>query len=184
MVHQSFYSRFGGGEAYASDVIAEHPETAPLFEEYAATGTFPTAALLALAKERAVLLENDTMEITLPDPELHSLQLGSGGLTLPVETLLFNGPGLLLQDSRDAEAWEADQQRRFWTNLYSELETSRTSLHPELAKLLVWYHYRNALHFVNKKAFSSALLEVRMAERLKPEEARLFELDGWLSKKL
>jgi len=179
MVHQSLYSRFGGGTAYAQDMVVRYPEVAPVFDEYFETGHFPLAALRKVARERIVLLENDTMEVLDGSSRFKEFELGEGGLTVPVDTLLFSGPGLQLRDSVGGAAWEKERQIGFWTDFYTELRPMGEP-HPELAKLLVWYHYRNALLFINKGIKVLAHLEVTLARRHQPNSKRLFELDGLL----
>ena len=180
MVHQSFYSRFAGGRAYARDIVARYPELEPVFAEYFETGYFPLASLTALAGTRPVLLENDVMAVAAGQEQFREFELGDGGLTVPANQLLFSGPGVLLQGSKGAGWWEARRQHEFWTDFYSSLGPD-SPLHPELAKLLVWYHYRNALGFINKGHYSLALLEVRLAGRLHPDSERISKLDQLLA---
>ncbi len=180
MIHQSLYSRFDGGAAYAADVVAEHPESAPLFEEFQQTGYFPMKAVVAAAADREILFENDTMQITLPADYLQPFSLGEGGLPLPADQLAFDGPGVLYNVPRRLGWNEGRIQRDFWTGFYEDLGTTGI-VHGELAKLLVWYHYRNALYFVNRRAARRALLEVQLARQLKPNFKRLFEFEKALT---
>ena len=179
LVHQSLFSRFDEGKGYALDMTALHPELAPVFQQFSQTGAFPLEALDEVRKRRPVLLETDTLEVTTKDPRMAPFSLGDGGLPIPSARLQFVGPGVLLADESGSKALRFQLQQRFWTAVYEDLEG--TPLHPELSKLLVWYHYRNALHFINAGIMAAALLEVRMAQRLSPGEARLLELDELLN---
>ncbi|MBM4352674.1 MAG: DUF2723 domain-containing protein [Deltaproteobacteria bacterium] len=174
--HQSLYSRFQGGRPYCQDLVRQSPELAPVTEEYLSTGGFPVRSLRELSKHREVLLENDTMRVSADDPRLAPFSLGDSGLPVDARELTYEGPGVLLAPAAGREVEETTSQRSFWTGFYRDLEGSG-GLHPELAKLLVWFHYRNALLFVNKKVWRNALLEVRMARRLEPDEQRLLDLE-------
>lgn len=179
MVHQSLYSRFGRGAAYAADVSARYPETAPLFQQFLATGSFPLEALIDIASEREVLLENDTVAVQVDIPYLQQFTLGDGGLPLSADDLAFGGPGVLYNVPRRVGWDEGRLQRSFWTGFYEDLGTVG-GVHGELAKLLVWYHYRNALYFVNRWSPRRALLEVKLARELTPDFHRLAEFESAL----
>ncbi len=181
--HQSLYSRFQGGTPYCRDLATQEPDLAPLAGEYLATGGFPLSSLRQLASVREVLLENDTMRVTVDDDSLQPFSLGDSGLPVDARELTLEGPGVLLSPAAGQEARETANQRNFWTGFYRDLESSG-NLHPELAKLLVWFHYRNALLFLNKRVWRNALLEVRMARRLKPDEQRLLDLEMLLEDRL
>jgi len=174
--HQSFYSRFEGGLPYCEDLRHEFPQLTSVLDEYLSTGGFPVRSLRSLAATREVLLENDTMSVTADDPALTQFSLGDSGLPVDARELTFEGPGVLLSPAAGREPQETANQRNFWMAFYRDLEDSGT-LHPELAKLLVWFHYRNALLFMNKRVFANALLEVRMARRLQPGEQRILDLE-------
>jgi hypothetical protein len=177
MIHQSLYSRFSGGRAYGQDIMARHPDTIPLFAEYFESGNFPLDSILELSKTREILLENDTVEVTLQDvPHLKQFALGSGGLPLAAQKLAFAGPGVLLDIPHRLNWHEGEIQKEFWTSFYQGLE-GRGRVHPELGKLLTWYHYRNALFFLNKRAGRRALLEVQLARQLQPDSGRLFKFE-------
>lgn len=190
MVHQSLYSRFSEGRSYAQDITALHPELQPLFQSYFSTGAFPLEELSALLQHRPVLLENDTLTLygrrtqegataaLLPDPDRFSL--GNGGLTIPPERLAFDGPGLLLLPEGGTKGASSPAQLRFWSAVYNDLACLE-KLPEELVKLLVWYHYRNALFFLNSGEPNAAKVEVHLARMLRPQEKRLAELEDALS---
>jgi len=187
MVHQSLFSRFDSGRGYRKDVEGAHPEVGPLFDEYEKTNAFPLSPLLALSRTRPVLLENDTTEVivgseggTTAPSSLAEFSLGPGGLTVPVAHLSFVGPGLLLRFGRYDWARQHEMQKQFWTAFYRDMEG--TPQHPEVLKHLVWYHYRNALYFINDQNWVGALLEARMAHRFAPESEKLGRLEAELDK--
>ncbi len=175
MVHQSLYSRFEGGKGYALDMAADWPETEPLFAEYFETGGFPLAALLKIAETREVVLETDVLEVDPALAEFAPFSLGTGGMPLPMSILTFRGPGVQLNLSAESPAVEMAHQKQFWTAFYQDMEG--TPLHPELSKLLVWYHYRNALYFINEENYEAALLETQLARNLTPNSGRLVDLE-------
>jgi hypothetical protein len=179
MVHQSLYSKFAGGKAYAADVIARHPETEALFQDFLATGNFPLEALKKLARSREILLENDSVRVTEDIPYLKPFSLGEGGLPIAAGDLAFDGPGVLYNVPPRIGWDEGKIQSRFWTDFYQDLSTVGV-VHPELARLLLWYHYRNALYFVNRRAPRRALLEVKLARQLKPDFERLQDFETLL----
>jgi len=179
MVHQSLYSRFGKGVAYAADISKKHPDAAPLFAEFLEAGGFPLEALVELARSREVLLENDTVAVTLDVPYLQQFTLGDGGLPLAADDLAFDGPGVLYNVPPRVGWNEGALQQEFWTGFYEDLGTVG-GIHAELSKLLVWYHYRNALFFVNRQSPRRALLEVKLARQLKPDFERLIEFENAL----
>ena len=183
MVHQSLYSRFDGGEGYCRDIAARHPDLVPAVDEFLETRGFPLAALEKVAEEREILLENDTLEVTGDDEELAAFSLGSGGLPLAADSLLFAGPGVLLDHPTRPPRSEAWDQKMFWTALYRDLDGTGL-IHQELAKLLVWYHYRNALYFINRGKNRLALLEVQLARQLEPDFSRLFDLEVFLDRSI
>jgi hypothetical protein len=180
MVHQSLYSNFGEGAAYASDVSEKYPETAPLFEEFMTQGTFPLKAINKIAQSREVLLENDCVAVKIDVSYLQQFTLGDGGLPISAEDLAFGGPGVLYNVPRRIGWDEGELQQQFWTSFYEDLGTVG-GIHPELSKLLVWYHYRNALYFVNRRSPRRALLEVKLALQLKPDFPRLIEFESALA---
>lgn len=179
MVHQSLFSRFDQGRGYAADMTARNPELGPLFGQFIESQAFPLAELEKLSHSRPVVLENDTLALTVKDERFAPFALGKGGLPLPDARLEFAGPGLMLVDKAGDASARFERQQSFWTALYQDLEG--TPLHPELSKLLLWYHYRNALHFINAGILAAALLEVRMAQGLSSGESRLLELDALLN---
>jgi hypothetical protein len=181
--HQSLYSRFQEGIPYCRELAEKAPDLAPLVQEYLASRRFPLRSLKELSATRDVLLENDSMRVTVQDENLSRFSLGDSGLPVDARELTFEGPGVLLSPAVGREAQETAAQRTFWTGFYRDLEGSG-ALHPELSKLLVWFHYRNALLFVNKRVPRNALLEVRMARRLEPDEQRLLDLERLLEKTL
>lgn len=179
VVHQSLYSRFAGGTGYGADVTATNPEAGPLFTHFQAHGTFPMAAVAAISLTREVLFENDTVAVKVEVPYLQRFTLGEGGLPLSANDLVFDGAGVLYNVPRRIGWDEGKLQQAFWTGFYEDLGTVG-GVHPELAKLLVWYHYRNALFFVNRRAPRRALLEVKLAQALKPDFTRLMEFESAL----
>ena len=179
MVHQSLYSHYAQGVGYAADIIQRHPEAGPLFAEYKAKGTFPVNAMAAISRTREVLLENDTVAVKIDVPYLQQFTLGEGGLPLSPHDLVFDGPGVLYNVPKRIGWDEGKIQQAFWTGFYEDLG-SVGGVHAELGKLLVWYHYRNALLFVNRRAPRRALLEVKLAQALKPDFARLVEFESAL----
>lgn len=179
MIHQSLYSRFQGGRGYARDMAAAYPESEALFNEYFATGGFPLAALLKIAETREVILETDVLEVDPGLEEFSTFSLGTGGMPLPMAILTFRGPGVQLNLSAERPAVEMAHQKLFWTAFYKDMEG--TPIHPELSKLLVWYHYRNALYFINEENFQAALLETQLARDLTPNSGRFMDLETRLS---
>jgi len=183
MVHQSLHSRFDGGEGYCRDIAARYPELEPVVEEFLETGGFPLATLRKTAESREILLENDTLLVKENKEEFTAFSLGSGGMPVRADGLLFEGPGVLLNYPPRPPRSEAFRQKMFWTSLYQELDP-RGPIHKELAKLLVWYHYRNALYFTNRGKWRLALLEVRLARQLEPSFSRLFDFESALNRRL
>jgi len=156
-------------------MAADWPETEPLFAEYFETGGFPLAALLKIAETREVVLETDVLEVDPALAEFAPFSLGTGGMPLPMSILTFRGPGVQLNLSAESPAVEMAHQKQFWTAFYQDMEG--TPLHPELSKLLVWYHYRNALYFINEENYEAALLETQLARNLTPNSGRLVDLE-------
>jgi hypothetical protein len=181
LVHQSLFARYWNGAGYRADVVAAHPDVDPVFAEHASTRAFPLASLMALAQTRPVVLENDTLEVSPHLQDLKEYSLGAGGLTVPVDSLSFVGPGLQLREKRLDWARQHENQRAFWTAFYRDMEG--TPLHPELTRHLVWDHYRDILYFINDGNWAAALLEVRMARRLTPDSTRLSNLEFVLTRK-
>lgn len=182
LLHQSLYSNYWRGKGFALQARQRHPDLSGIVEEYQASGRFPTEALRAAASLRPVVLEADVWQVFRPLEVVQRFGLGQGGLELetwgnppPADQvgkrlhameLEFESGGVRLLTM---QTWGVDEPRRmvdFWRSFYTALEGSQ--VHPELKKILLWIHYRDALYFINRGRASLALKEVQLALRAVP----------------
>ena len=173
LLHQSFFRRIEDGAPYAARIRRRHPDLAAAIDEHHATGFFPWTALLELSDQRPVILETDVLELDADDPARAAVSLGQGGLDLPWEHTRFVGPGIRLR-SRAAPLQSGRTVSRatlFWQRFYRTLTGDR--IHPEVKKILLWIHYRDALYFARTGQWEEAGLEAGLALRVAPEQVRL-----------
>jgi len=173
LLHQSFFRRIEDGQPYSEKIREHSPELAAAVDEHHATGYFPLAALLALSERRPVILEADVLGLAEDDPDRAAVSLGPGGLDLPWDHTRFEGPGIRLR-TREVSHFSGravSRAARFWQRFYRALSGDR--IHPEVKKILLWIHYRDALYFARSGQWDEAGLEVGLAQRLAPDQARL-----------
>lgn len=173
LLHQSFFRRIEDGAPYAARIRRLQPDLAAVVDEHHATGFFPWSTLLDLAARRAVILETDVLSLAEDDPARAAVSLGTGGLDLPWEHTRFEGPGIRLH--RRAlplrSGMSVQRTARFWQRFYRTLAGDR--IHPEVQKILLWIHYRDALYFARGGQWEEAGLETGLALRLAPDQERL-----------
>ena len=173
LLHQSFFRRIEDGAPYADRIRRLEPDLAAVVDEHHATGFFPWATLLALSERRPVILETDVLSLAADDPARDAVSLGTEGLDLPWDHTRFEGPGIRLHAHSMPLRSGLSVQRaaRFWQRFYRTLAGDR--IHPEVKKILLWIHYRDALYFARSRMWEEAGLETGLALRLAPDQERL-----------
>ena len=172
LLHQSFFSRISGGRPYTAAKLQQDPTLKPVLEAWNRHGTFPLDELVALP--RKVILETEVLDA----PDLpKGVAPGGQGLELPWTRTWFAGSGLGLagHEVRLDNGATVHMLSLFWGTLYRELG-AQGRLHPEVRKLLVYLHFRDALYFLNRGQWKEAILEAHLLTRLYPKEARFASL--------
>ncbi len=176
LLHQSFFRRIEDGAPYAALIRRRYPDLAAVVDEHHKTGFFPWVTLLTLSDRRPVILETDVLGLDPEDPAWAAVSLGQGGLDLPWDHTRFEGPGIRLRSTAVPlrSGLSVSRTARFWQRFYRSL--AGDPVHPEVKKILLWIHFRDALYFTRSGQWEEAGLETGLALRLVPGQARLMTL--------